>query len=418
MTEIRTIAEAEAVLAEYVPKVKAVTGKQITLERMSPLMEAFGNPHERLRIVHVAGTSGKTSTSYFIASLLKAAGKKVGLTVSPHVDTVAERVQIDMQPLEEPVFCTALTEYLAILEKTELSPTYFELLVCFAYWYFDRVGVDYAVVETGLGGMHDGTNIAMRSDKVCVITDIGLDHMHILGNSVAEIAAQKAGIIHEENDVFMLQQDEEIMRTVKQRCAEKHARLHVVEADIQHMPDALPEFQKRNVGLAYEVFKFLKERDGLEHIPTVQLANVSVPARMNEVMIGRKTIIMDGAHNEQKMQAFISSFQKKYPDKKVPVLFALKQGKEVAAVLPLVKQITSSLFITEYDWIQDLPLASLDAEELGAAAEKFQFERVYAHKNRSVAFDQFMNEVSDIGIITGSFYLVSQIRKEHEELKA
>ena len=172
---IRTIEEAEAALLPYVPLVAQLTGKATTLERaIIPLMALAGNPQDRLKTVHIAGTSGKTSTSYYIAALLGAAGKTVGLTVSPHVDSITERIQINGQPLPDAEFCQELETFLDIVKQAPQPPSYFELLYAFALWVFGRRHVDYAVIETGMGGLYDATNVATRADKVCVITDIGL----------------------------------------------------------------------------------------------------------------------------------------------------------------------------------------------------------------------------------------------------
>ncbi len=196
---IRSIQEAEAALLPYVPLVAELTGKDTTLDRIVPLMKLLGDPQDKLKIIHLAGTSGKTSTAYYMSALLQATGKKVGLTVSPHIDTIAERVQIDGLPLPETEFCRELGIFLDIVEFAEAPPSYFELLYAFALWVFERQQVDYAVVETGMGGLYDATNVASRPDKVCVITDIGFDHTHILGKTLPEIAAQKVGIVHDHN---------------------------------------------------------------------------------------------------------------------------------------------------------------------------------------------------------------------------
>jgi dihydrofolate synthase/folylpolyglutamate synthase len=414
MTSLTSLAEAEALLAQYVPLSKEITGRDITLDRTKSLISLLGNPEKRLKVIHVAGTSGKTSTAYYIASLLTSAGQKVGLTVSPHIDSVTERVQINMQPLSESEFLTILNEYMQILESSDIKPTYFELLIGFAYWYFAKASVDYAVIETGMGGLHDSTNVAENSDKICVITDIGLDHMHVLGHTVHEIAQQKAGIIHDGNTVFMHQQADEIMQIVKQQCTEKRAALHIVpELETSVM---MPEFQRRNWSLAYAVFEFVRTRDGLPQTDTKKSQNMQVPGRMDAVSAQGKTIIMDGAHNEQKMHAFVTGFEVKYPNKKVPVLLSLKQGKELTAVLPLIKPITSKLIVTSYKTGQDLPVASIDTHELLAAAEKFGFRNVVAEQDSDKAYELLISEPSDIAVITGSFYLVSQLRHNHKEL--
>lgn len=409
--------EAEALLAKYVPLMRQLTGRDITLERMRPLMTALSNPHERLKIIHLAGTSGKSSTAYYIANMLTLTGHKTGLTVSPHIDNIAERVQINMQPLRESAFTDALSDYTRIVETGGIEPTYFELLVGFAYWYFDKAGVDYAVVETGLGGMDDSTNIASRPDKICVITDIGLDHMHVLGRTVPEIARQKAGIIHSGNTVFMYQQADEIMEVIEERCTEVGAELRLVQDDTGAPAlQSLPGFQRRNWTLAKAVFEYVRERDGLPAVNSAQSIHAQIPARMDIVRLGGKSLVMDGAHNEQKMRAFATSFKEKYPDKKVPVLLSLKRGKEAVAVLPLLKTITSTLFVTAYRSGEDMPIAAIGPEELNAAAKQFGFASIVTEPDIDKAYGQFISNVSELGVVTGSFYLIGQLRHNHPEL--
>ncbi len=425
MASISSFDDINAVLAEYIPLSSQITGKQITLARMRPLMAALDNPHKRLKIVHVAGTSGKTSTAYFVAALLSAAGKKTGLTVSPHVDSVTERIQINMQPIEAQIFSNLLTEFVSIIESASIEPTYFELLVAFAYWYFAKQKVDYAVVETGMGGLHDGTNIADNSDKICVITDIGLDHMHILGSTVAEIATQKAGIIHNGNVVIMYEQDQVITQVVQNLCEKVGSKLMLqYELELRSFGkssvDEMPIFQQRNWLLAKATYDFLKTRDNLINISMTNLLrstqNVVVPGRMETAIIGHKKIIMDGAHNQQKMQSFVKSFAKKYPNTKVPILISLKTGKEFMAVLPILKPIAKTLIITEFTSSQDLPSVALDANKLASAAKQVGFEEVLVEKESLKAFDILLNVTTSSAIITGSFYLLAELRKNHIEL--
>ncbi|MDB5182516.1 MAG: hypothetical protein JWO47_300 [Candidatus Saccharibacteria bacterium] len=420
--ELKTFSDIEAALAAYIPAVKELTGKTISLERMYPLMVAVGNPEKKLKVIHIAGTSGKTSTTYYIASLLVEAGKKVGLTISPHIDSVAERVQINLKPISENDFAESLTEFLALIETANINPTYFELLVAFMYWYFAKNEVDYAVVETGLGGLLDGTNVADRADKLCVITDIGYDHMQILGPTLPEIAAQKAGIIHANNHALMLNQSNEITNVFKNWCAKVGAKIEVLEQNALDVPGftELPQFQQRNWQLAYEAYKFLQNRDSLEVLNNEQLTQsmlVQVPGRMDEVVIGGKKIIMDGAHNGQKMQAFVSSFQKKYPSQKVSVLLGLKADKQFSEVLPLLLPITSTLIVTKFTSAQDIPSVGIDPSLLAMEATKAGFENVIAELDCSLAYKQLLGCTDNTLIITGSFYLISQLRHENKELQ-
>lgn len=423
MTDVRTIEAIEAALSEYIPVSAQTTGKQITLGRMERLMTALGNPEKRLKVIHIAGTSGKTSTTYYIAALLTAAGKKTGMTVSPHVDSVTERLQINMQPLSDIEFGTALQEMLEIIATLDFKPSYFEILIALAYWYFVKEEVDYAVIETGMGGLHDGTNIANNLDKLCVITDIGYDHMHVLGSTLSEIAAQKAGIIHHANNVYMYNQSTDIMQAIEQRCSEQNATMHIVPQLYNlnaEPPSALSDYQQRNWQLAFAVYCALQQQDSLVKLSAQQLSTVQkvqVPARMDIKKIGSKTIILDGAHNEQKMSAFIGSYTQIYPSQEATVLLSLKHGKDYAEVLPLLRAITSVLILTTFSTAQDMPIKSIDTALLQNEAIKLGFKKVMVKNDQNEALDTALNQTGDIVIVTGSFYLIGQLRAQNPELK-
>jgi len=216
------------VLEAYWPS--RTTLHRMSLDYIRSLLDYLGNPQERLRIIHIAGTSGKTSTAYYAAALLTAAGKKAGLTVSPHVDLLNERVQINMTPLPEALFVREMNEFMACVEQGGFTPTYFELLYAFAFWEFARQQVEYAVIETGVGGLLDNTNVVTRSDKVCVLTDIGFDHTSLLGTTLPEIARQKAGIIQLHNAVFCWRQSAEVLAVFRAVTRQKQADLHILDA--------------------------------------------------------------------------------------------------------------------------------------------------------------------------------------------
>lgn len=420
MVEITNLVEAEQVLADYIPQVKEMLGKDITLERMIPLMQALGNPQDDSRIIHIAGTSGKTSTAYYIASLLKQSGSKVGLTVSPHVDSVTERVQVGLVPLSEDEFCSSLNQFMKIIRALKDQPTYFELLMAFAYWYFAKIKVDYAVIETGLGGLQDASNIATNQNKVCVITDIGHDHMHVLGNTLEAIALQKAGIIHPANQVFMYYQTSPVNKVVSDYATKQSAILNMlsemserkIAGNLDYLSN-LPLYQQRNWLLAKHVYDQISKRDNLPILSDDKLElsmNVQVPARMETITCQAKTLIMDGAHNQQKIIAFVASFQEKYPYKKAAIVLALKQGKEYEKVLPLLLPICSRLILTTFEVAQDLPLKSLEPAILAKAAKEQGFEHVKIIKKPGLALNSLLTVREELLIITGSFYLLSDIR--------
>jgi dihydrofolate synthase/folylpolyglutamate synthase len=402
---IKTIEQAEKALHAYFDVVSK-TGDNQSLSRMWPLLDAVGNPHEKLKVIHVAGTSGKTSTCYYISALLQASGKKVGLTVSPHVDSITERVQINGSALSDEDFCTELNEFLMIVKGIG-SPSYFELLIVFVLWVFARQKVDYVVLETGMGGLFDGTNVVSRPDKVCVITHVGYDHMNILGTTLASIAAQKAGIIHENNSVFSQHQSIKAAKVIKKYAQTKKTNVTFLSDPIASHANDIPAFQQANWEIAKTVVQYIARRDGfmLEDISPVQ---VVVPGRMEIIQDHSGIFIMDGAHNRQKMDAFVESFKIKFPNQKATVLLALKEGKELEDVLLALLPITQKLIATEFSSYQDVPFRAQSAKKIALYAQGLGIEAT-AEPDYKLAFKS-LQKTDAIKIVTGSFYLLGQIR--------
>lgn len=412
--------EVENALRPYYEVAKQTTGKGITVERVARLMAHVGNPEQSLKVIHIAGTSGKTSTTSYIAALLTAAGQKVGHTVSPHISSLTERVQIDGKPLPDQKFFELLGEFLELVADAPETPSWFELIIAFALWVFAKEKVDYAVLETGMGGLHDATNVCNLPDKICVITDIGLDHTQWLGSTRVQIAGQKAGIIHPGNVVLMYEQSPEIMQVVKFKTNQtKRAELYVQHQDLLanvygHDIDAdLPLYQHRNWLLAYATYRYLVRRDGLPLLATEALKHTQtiVPGRMESVRVGNKTVILDGAHNAPKMQAFIDSFQGRYGKRKVPVLLALKKDKEEADIGPIIAKISSQIIITAFHGSQDWPVEAQDPEHLAEAMSNF-VEDVRVTGNATDGLHELLAKDDDLVVVTGSFYLLSEVKTE------
>jgi dihydrofolate synthase / folylpolyglutamate synthase len=413
--KISSLADAEKILQEFVPKVSTYTGDNMTLDRMFPLLVSLDNPQNKLKVIHVAGTSGKTSTSYYIASQLRESGKKVGLTVSPHVDRITERIQIDGKPVSDEKFCHDLGVFLDLISGKSANLSYFELLIAFVYWVFERESVDYAVIETGMGGLLDGTNVATNTDKICVITDIGFDHMHILGNTLSEIAAQKAGIIQKKNRVFMYRQSDEVMMRIEERVASQNSSLqYFTYSNLLNTygknVDLLPDFQKRNWLLAEQVVRAVAGRDAFQYKQIKHPENIIVPGRMDTRILSDSSIlIMDGAHNAQKVCTFVSSFKAVYPNRKATIMLALKKGKEYREVIDSLLPIAGSFILTTFDTTQDLPATSQNPEKIADYCSDLDvFSEVVADNREALV--TLLNKKSDIKLIVGSFYLLGQVR--------
>ncbi len=419
--KLRSLTEVENALSPYFTVACETVGKDITLGRTERLMAHLGDPQKKLRIIHVAGTSGKTSTTNYIAALLHATGKKVGHTVSPHVAGLNERVQINCQPLSEKQFCAYMSEFLPKLEGAPDIPTWFEVLIAFTFWVFtEKEAVDYAVMETGLGGLQDSTNVAARADKLCVLTDIGFDHMHILGDRLGAIAHQKAGIIHENNVTLMYEQDEEVLRVVRywvsqQEGAELYtfAQNKLEEVYKDGFVDGLPLYQKRNWLLAWAVYRFVCRRDGIRMPSAKAVRNtqkMTVPGRMEVIEIEGKQIVLDGAHNEQKVTAMAKSFRAKFPGVKPVVLMALKEGKELKTIAPILASLASEVIVTQFSEVQDLPFGAMDPHEIAKVLEQYKL-RVTAEADTTKALHQFVKKTEDVGLVTGSFFLIAELKK-------
>lgn len=402
MKKISNLSEAEAVLGKFIPR-KAVHA--YTLQRMHALMDILGNPQDKIKVVHVAGTAGKTSTSYFIAKMLQLSGKTVGLTVSPHIDQVNERVQINGEPLNEAEFCRLLTEFLDTKGLQESEPTYFELLVAFAYWVFARKNVDYAVVEVGLGGLHDGTNVVSRADKVCVITDIGFDHVHILGDTLEKIAFQKAGIIQKHNAVLLLEQQDAVLHVIYDYAAQQNAKLFM-HRQSESVPANLPLYQQRNWALAHDVYEYIADRDGLRALDFKKDQNWPVPGRME--VIGN--FILDGAHNPSKFTALTQTLQKQYPHQKLTFIVGMIESKEsyVQECIGLIAPLAEKVLCIPVSPAQDLPHASLDPQVIAKAATAAGIKTVTVSESITQAISDSSNE--DVVVITGSLYLLGEAK--------
>src|SRR6185503_853071 len=321
-----------------------------SLNRMRAFLDFLGDPQEKLRIVHVAGTSGKTSAAYFIRGLLQASGVRTGLTVSPHIVSVTERLQIDGAPVSDAAFVQYVTAFLPLVEQSGLRPSYFEIIIALAFWVFAREEIAIAVIETGLGGLLDATNTVRRADKVCVITDIGLDHTDILGETIPEIAAQKAGIIQQDNIVVVQDQSPEALDVITKTAAAKHAALHIAHAATNVQ---LPPFQQRNFGVALAAYAQLGDpKRTQKQIDAVALQ--TPPGRLEVYEAAGKTVILDGAHNAQKLQALHEALTARGVTKTAAMVnMAAAPHSKIDAALNVLREFVTHAIVPAFTIAQD-----------------------------------------------------------------
>ncbi len=412
---IQNFHQVNQVLSQYVRK-NPKSGSY-TLDRMIKLMDFLGNPQEKLKIIHIAGTSGKTSTAYYVSALLQTAGYNIGLTVSPHVDQVNERAQINLRPLDESTYCRELTEFLQIIQASGITPSYYELLVAFAFWLFERRQVDYAVIEVGLGGRLDGTNVVNRPDKIAVITDIGFDHTHILGNTLAKIASEKAGIIQPGNTVFTHDQAPEIISVIKQAAIKQKAEVKTIEHNENEIDEKflkdLPLFQRHNFQLAKAVAGYIldSEKKLLEADYLTYAAQIRIPARMEIITFNQKKVIFDAAHNEQKLQALAEAVKYKFPDQKIGLLvsFSGQDTEKLKNRFQILNSLNSEIIITRYTKFQDEIKPPKKLQLLEKLSQQAGFSKVNINTNPLDAFQQLLNLEEQVLLVTGSFFLINEI---------
>lgn len=417
----KSIDDLERWLVSIRPDIQK-TDWMFALEDMKTLLSAIGNPQESYKVVHIAGTSGKTSTAYYTAAMLCETGASVGLTVSPHVDSITERVQINGQPLDDDTFLKLWNEFVQLDPIDAGRITYFGLLVAFALWTFAKLSMDYVVLEVGMGGRLDATNVIDDPEKICVITDIGLDHTQFLGETLAAISSEKSGIIQPHQPVFMMKQSPEVMGVVEARAEKYHSLLHVLSGDIAQAPKQLPAFQKRNWLLAESVVGFLIDRDGLQSPRETQWQKTStiiVPARMEETQLDDKKIILDGSHNAQKITALTKAIHDRHSGTSIVAILSMVEGKDTSLQesLEALQKVSNHLIVTSFSATQDVYRKAMPCEDIASTAGKAGITQVEIVDDPVQALHRAMQSSEEIILVTGSFFLLNHIRPEIERMR-
>lgn len=316
-------------------------------ERAAELLGLLGDPQDQVPVVHIAGTAGKGSVAGFLTAVLTAHGFRVGTHVSPHVHDVLERFQLDGTPAPAELVLPALEAVRGAGLRLSAAdcgpPTFPEVAAATAFRLFADRPVDYAVVETGLGGLLDATNTVTRSDKLALLTTMGLDHTAVLGSTIAEIATQKAGILPRDGVCLALPSGPEsdsavLLRAERRRCSVRFVDPDDVDALVP--PDralGLPgEHQRANAALAVRAAAVLAGRDGWDldaDLTAAALAGLRMPGRFEERATVCGPVVLDGAHNPIKLAALRRSVETRFPGRPVGWVLSLKQDKDLPAAL-------------------------------------------------------------------------------------
>ncbi len=424
-------------------------GSRLGLERMTVLLEKLGNPHEDLDVIHVAGTNGKGSVCKYLEEGLSACGYKVGLYTSPFIERFNERIRLggadisdeDLQSFTERVL-KASDEMVA--EGLD-SPTEFEVVTAIAFLYFKEKGADITVLEVGLGGSGDSTNV-VKKPLACAITSIAFDHMDRLGNTLAEIAVNKAGIIKEGVPVISNVPEREAAAVIAGTAYEKNSKLYDISKNKFMIFDETPFSQKvsmdiygtdysdveismtgkhqgENLKTALTIIEVLrKERKiKVERSKLYEGLKQAVQPGRFEVLVGkfvsggeadagqyeRPMVIIDGAHNEAGACALRETVSRYFEGQRVLLVTGMLADKQVDDILKHFTAITDKMIITEPDNPR-----KLSVDQLGEILNKMGIEPVKAKDAREgVKLAESMQGEFDLILFAGSLYLIGDVRR-------
>lgn len=398
------------------------------LTNIRALCEALGQPHERLRAIHIAGTNGKGSTAHMLASVLQAAGLKVGLYTSPHYRDFRERIKINGELMPEEAVVDFVEQYETLFQT--IKPSFFEITVAMAFDYFAKKEVDWAVVEVGMGGRLDSTNILMP--ELCVITNISYDHMQFLGETLPEIAGEKAGIIKPGVPVVISETQEETQEVFHKKAAEEsapiifadqqyEARLVQSGFEVSHYDiyrkgalhleqlelNAYGEYQRKNLQAVLQAIESLHPK---QLVSETQLRAGLRELRASTRFIGRwqvlgKTplILCDSAHNEAGISMAMQELDR-LSYEKLHIVYGMVSDKDPEKVLRLLPREATYYFARP-----DIP-RGLEAAKLAEVALRLSLKGlVYPSVNEALEAARNEAGAEDLIYVGGSIFVVAEV---------
>lgn len=431
---------------------KVVLGVKPSLDRIRELCALMGNPQDEYDAVQITGTNGKTSVANMIAVILKECGYRVGLYTSPHLETVRERITVNGKLIPVHAFTRALTELKPLVAEAEEKAgeplTYFEVVTAVAFKYFMEEKVDVAVLEVGMGGCWDATNVV--DSDVAVITNVGLDHTAELGKTRKKIASEKVGIINEGSMVITAESDRDILMLISERCRDAGAELKVFGRDFR-IDYLLPyrvtgeppsEFMAVR-GLEGKEFKDIKLPMLGKHqainaacaIAAAQgytdprrktdpknfrkaLGSVEVPGRL-EIMARHPMVVTDGAHNVSGVDRLVAAITSEFDYDRLVFVVAILEDKDARGIIRVLSKTADEIIVTENRSSRSIP-----ARKLGSFCRMERVEnRVAPDFSKAVKLAYNIAGWNGLICITGSIYTVSEARiyfryqRESREMK-
>ncbi len=409
-------------------------GVKLGLKNISTLLECLGNPHKNLKCIHIAGTNGKGSTAAFLQSILMENGYRAGLYTSPHLIDFIERIRIDRKTISKAGVCGLTKNIRSICRKNGLEKiTFFEFVTAMAFCWFAEQKVDVAILETGLGGTYDATNVVQP--LLSIITSIGLDHQKYLGRTLAEIARDKGGIIKRRTPVVCGAEQSKIKELYGDICKSRQSPLHLCGRDFSYRRRSIARFsyagpdlvipdvqagllgahQVRNATLAIAAAELLRLQGfSLEEQRICKgIARAFWPGRA-EVINTHPTVILDGAHNPAAWKALKKTLLETYPDRRIIFIIGVLEDKPIGKLVNALHPIAHAMLFTKPD-IHRAADRTFNEKFIRFSARK----RVLWIANPLEALEKALAMASDDDIIcvTGSLFVVGEIRQKFSDRK-
>ena len=380
------------------------------------ILKQLNNPQDSVRAIHVTGTNGKGSTSYYLSNLLQKAGQKTGLFVSPYIYEFNERIQLNGKNISNNDLIKTANEIetaIEILKKDDpnFSLVTFEYEVALAFQFFAQENCDYAVIEVGIGGEHDKTNVIIP--EVSVITTIGLDHEKIIGPTLKDIAEEKSGVIKSNKPVVLGNVPQNVLEILLNKAQSENSKLFLLGRDFQIkiMPDVIeyqdsknlynfalrPLVEAYDIGVAVQAIQLLQldlDRKKIEEA----INETRIPGRYDVIQTSPE-IIVDGAHNLQAMENLLNLVRKKKKGQ-IYVLLGMMKDKDLGPVTKLFKD--EKVTLTRIDYPRAARLEDFPKEAQKEFEYKENFEEAYTSLKNKLQAD-------DMLLVTGSFYLVGAV---------
>jgi dihydrofolate synthase/folylpolyglutamate synthase len=393
------------------------------------LCDQLGNPHKNFKSIHVAGTNGKGSVCHMLAAIFQTAGYKTGLYTSPHLYDFRERIKVNGAMCEEEFVVDFVDRIKPAME--EIEPSFFEITVAMAFEYFAQQKVDIAIIEVGLGGRLDSTNVI--TPELSMITNIGWDHMNMLGNTLKEIAFEKAGIIKENIPVVIGEKKEETENVFKEIASQKHSPIHFAEESFfvqdykllntfieisiadkhsgitNYQLDLAGIYQTKNILTVLQSVELLKEWN----FKTVQVQEALKSVKKLTGLYGRweiiheqPTVVLEVAHNKDGIEQMLAHLQN-ISFNQLHIIIGMVKDKDVEQVLQILPS------DVDYYFTQAPIPRALDAQTLQAKASNYSLKgNCYADVNTALQHALNSSSKNDLIIICGSIFLVAEVNKE------